>query len=71
MQNAVPASRESQTVERATQVAQMVKKLPAMQKILVASLGWEDVLEKGMAIHCNILAMNRGPWWPTVQGFTT
>ena len=60
MQKAAPASRESQTVERATQVAQM-KNLPAMQKILVPSLGWEDALEEGMAIHSSILAWNI-PW---------
>jgi len=32
------------------------KNLPAMQKTLVQSLGWEDPLEKRMAIHSNILA---------------
>ena len=35
--------------ERATQVAQMVKNLPAKQETWVWSLGWEDPLEKGMA----------------------
>ena len=34
----------------------MVKNLPAMQKTQVRSLGQEDPLEKGMAIHCSILA---------------
>ena len=37
-------------------VAQMVKNLLAMQKTQVGSLGWEDPLEKGMAIHSSILA---------------
>ena len=37
-------------------VAQMVKNLPAMQETWVRSLGWEDLLEKGMATHSNILA---------------
>ena len=37
-------------------VAQTVKKLPAMQKAQVQSLGWEDPLEKGMATHSSILA---------------
>ena len=32
-------------------VAQLVKNLPAMQKTLVSFLGWEDPLEKRMAIH--------------------
>ena len=36
--------------------SQMVKKLPAMQEIQVRSLGWEDLLEKGMATHSRILA---------------
>ena len=34
----------------------MVKNLPAMQKTLVQSLGWEDPLEKRMATHSSILA---------------
>ena len=32
-------------------VVQTVKNLPAMQETKVQSLGWEDPLEKGMAIH--------------------
>jgi len=34
----------------------MVKNLPAMQETQVLSLGWEDLLEKGMATPSNILA---------------
>ena len=37
-------------------VAQTVKNLPSMWEIRVRSLGQEDTLEKGMAIHCSILA---------------
>ena len=37
------------------------KNLPAMQKTLVQSLGWEDPLEEGMATHSSILAW-RIPW---------
>ena len=37
-------------------VAQMVKNLPAMQETWVRSLGQEDPLEKGLAIHSSILA---------------
>ena len=37
-------------------VALMVKNLPAMEETQVQSLGWEDPLEKGMAIHSSILA---------------
>ena len=36
-------------------VAQMVKNLPATQENWVRSLGWEDLLEKGMATHSSIL----------------
>ena len=39
----------------------MVKNLPAMQEIRVQSLGWEDLLEKGMATQSSILAW-RIPW---------
>ena len=34
----------------------MVKNLLAVQETQVQSLGWEDPLEKGMAIHPSILA---------------
>ena len=37
-------------------VAQMVENPPAMQETRVQSLGREDPLEKGMAIHSSILA---------------
>ena len=42
-------------------VAQLVKHLPAMQETWVQSLGWEDPLEKGKAIHSHSLAW-RIPW---------
>ena len=42
-------------------MVQMVKNLPAMQDTWVRSLGREDALEKGMAIHSSILAW-RIPW---------
>ena len=32
-------------------VSQLVKSLPAVQETGVRSLGWEDLLEKEMAIH--------------------
>ena len=38
-----------------------VQNLPAMQETQVRSLGWEDTLEKGMAIHSSILAW-KIPW---------
>ena len=44
-----------------TLVAQVVKNLPAMQETWVQSLGQENPLEKGMAIHSSILAW-RFPW---------
>ena len=55
-------------------VAQMVKNLPVIWETLVLSLGWEDPLEEGMAIHSSFLAwripMDRGVWWATVHGVT-
>ena len=39
----------------------MVKHLPTMQVTWVQSLGWEDLLEKEMATHSNILAW-KIPW---------
>ena len=45
----------------ASLVAQMVKNPLAMQETQARSLGWEDPLEKGMAIHSSILAW-RIPW---------
>ena len=41
---------------KAPLVTQMVKNLPAMQETRVQSLGWEDPLEKEMAVHSRILA---------------
>ena len=43
------------------EVAQMVKRLPTMQETWVQSLGWENLLEKDMATHSNILAW-KIPW---------
>ena len=39
----------------------MAKNLPAVQKTLVRSLGWEDPLEEGMATRSSILAW-KIPW---------
>ena len=56
----------------ASLVAQMAKNPPAMLETWVKSLGWEDPLEEGMAIHSNILTwrilMDRGDWQATVHG---
>ena len=50
---------------RASLVAQQVKNPPAMRETWVRSLGWEDSLEKGKAIHSSILA-----WRIPVHGVT-
>ena len=42
-------------------MAQMVKHLLTMRETRVQSLGWEDMLEKEMAIHSSILAW-KIPW---------
>jgi len=43
-----------------------VKNPPAIRETWVQSLGWEDLLEEGMATHSSILAwrvpMERGAW---------
>ena len=46
---------------RASLVAQLVKKLPAVQETWVQSLGQEDPLEDEMVTHISILAW-RSPW---------
>ena len=48
-------------VFRASLVAQTVKNPPTMWETWVRSLGWEDLLEEGMATHSSILAW-RIPW---------
>ena len=48
-------------LEWASLVAQTIKNPPTMQETKVQSLGWEDPLEKGMAIHTSILIW-RIPW---------
>ena len=42
-------------------MAQTVKNLPAMQETWVQSLGWEDLLQKGMITHSSIPAWGI-PW---------
>ena len=50
-------------------VAQRVKRLPAMQKTLVRSLGWEDPLGKEMATHSGTLAW-KIPWMEKPVGYS-
>ena len=42
--------------KQASLVAQMIKNLPAMQETQIWSMGQEDPLKKGMAIHSSVLA---------------
>ena len=61
-------------------MAQKVKNLPAMQQTQVLYLGWEDPLEKEMATHSSILALEipwteepgglRSPWGPKESDMT-
>ena len=50
----------------------MVKNLPAMLETWVQYLGWEDLLEEGVATHSTIfvwrMSMDRGSWQATVYG---
>ena len=56
----------------ASLVAQLLKNPSAMQETWVCFLGWEDLLEEGIATHSHTLAWRiprvRGAWWPTVHG---
>ena len=47
---------KSQLLIRVSQVAEMVKNLPAMQETWVQFLGWEDPLVEGMATLFSTLA---------------
>ena len=56
----------------ASLVAQTVNNSPEVWETWVRSLGWEDLLEKGMGTHFSILTwripMDRGAQWTTVHG---
>ena len=56
----------------ASVVAETVKNLPAMRETWVPPLGWEDFVEKRLAIHSSIPSldnpMDRGAWWATDHG---
>jgi len=53
-------------IYRTSLVAQMVKRLSTMWETRVRALGWEDPLEKEMAIHSSTVGlenpMDRGAW---------
>ena len=51
----------------ASLVAQTVKNPPAMLETWIPSLGWEDLLEEGMATHSSVLAW-RIPWTEVPSG---
>ena len=59
-------------IDRASLVAQLVENPPAMWETWVQSLGWEDPLEKGKAIHSSILAFHGlySPWSSKESGMT-
>ena len=46
---------------------QKVKSLPEVQETQVSSLGWEHLLQKGIASHSSILAW-RIPWMEELGG---
>ena len=52
---------ETALSRRPSLMAQMVKNLPVILETRAQSVGQEDTLEKGMGIHCSILAW-RIPW---------
>ena len=61
LRNCSEEVREETVYVGAFLVAQTVKSLPAIQETLVQSLGWEDPLEKGAAIHSSALTW-KIPW---------
>ena len=56
---------------RTSLLAQTVKNPPAMRETWVASLGWEDPLDEGMATYSSILAWSiptdSGVWLATAH----
>ena len=56
-----PKKKKKQKPQEASLVAQMLKKLLAVQETRVRSLGLEDPLEKGTATHSSVLVW-RIPW---------
>ena len=54
---------------RASLVSQTVRNLPAMWETQIGSLGWEDLLEKGIATHSSVLAW-RIPWTDMLSHFS-
>ena len=57
------------TSEKSSLVAQMVENPPAMQQTQVRSLGWKDPLEKGIATHSSVLALEI-PWTEEPVGYS-
>ena len=53
----------------ASQVAQLVKNLPAMQEMWVRFLGREDPLEKEMATHSNSFAWRKSHGQRSLAGY--
>ena len=47
----------------------VLKKLPAMQKVQVQSLGWDDPLEEEMETHSSILD-GKIPWTEEPGGYS-
>ena len=54
--------------QRASLVAQTVKNLPVVQETGVQSLGWEDPLEKAMAIFSLQIPWTEEPGWVQSMG---
>ena len=51
-----PELQADTSMQRASLVAQSLKRLPVLRETRVRSLGWEDPLEKEMATHSSTLA---------------
>ena len=53
-------------LNRASQIAQLIKNPPAMQETPVQFLSWEDPQEKGQATHSNILGLSLWLSWERI-----
>ena len=69
--NLLKKEKSESNCKMASQVANIVKNLPAVGETWVRSLGSEDHMEESKAIHSNILVwripMDRGAWQGTVH----
>ena len=55
----------------ASLIAQLLKNLPTMRETWILSLGWEDLLEEGMATHSSFLALENPHGQRSLAGYSS